>query len=85
MKLSAVAIILLSSITTSFAGNFTPIPKIKIAQTTCLDNCQRAFVLCLGVCGSNCTSLSNNRPAVSRNCDVEQAICQRGCQFTPGG
>jgi hypothetical protein len=42
-------------------------------------------VLCLSVCGSNCTSLSNNRPAVSRNCDVEQAICQRGCQFTPGG
>ena len=46
MKLTVAAIILLSSIATSFAGNFTPIPKNKIAQA-CNDACQNAFDLCV--------------------------------------
>ena len=40
LRLRAAAIILLSSITISFAGNFTPIPKNKIAQGGCALNCQ---------------------------------------------
>ena len=40
------AIILLSSATISFAGNFTPIPKIKIVQTGCAASCQNNFTVC---------------------------------------
>jgi len=45
MKLSVAAILLFSSIATSFAGNFTPIPKNKIVQS-CAVNCQNSFDLC---------------------------------------
>ena len=43
------AIILLSSATISFAGNFTPIPKIKMAQTGCAASCQNNFNVCVNL------------------------------------
>ena len=44
----AVAIILLSS-TFSFAGNFTPIPKNKVAQIGCSTQCENLFNLLAGL------------------------------------
>jgi hypothetical protein len=85
LGLSAAAIILLSSITISFADNFTPIPKNKIAQGGCALNCQNLFNQCIQLCGSSCVSTSSNRLPVSRNCDVEQALCLQGCRSIPGG
>ena len=43
------AIILLSSATISFAGNVTPIPKIKIVQTGCAASCQNNFNVCVNL------------------------------------
>jgi hypothetical protein len=85
LRLSAAAIILSSSITICLAGNFTPVPKNKIAQGGCALNCQVLFNQCLQLCGSNCFSTSSNRLPVSRNCDVEQIICLQGCRVVPGG
>ena len=85
MKLAAAAIILLSSITTGLAGNFTPIPKNKIVQNFCFNNCQLTFLLCLSVCGNSCTSTSANKPVTSRNCDFELEACQRGCLSSRSG
>ena len=85
MKLSVAAVILFSSITFGFAGNFTPTPKNKIAQGGCALNCQALFNQCLQVCGSNCSSFSTNKPATARNCDVERDFCLQGCRATPGG
>ena len=85
LRLSAAAIILLSSITISFAGNFTPIPKNKIAQGGCALNCQTLFNQCIQLCGSSCVSTSSNRLPASRNCDFEQAQCLQGCRSIPGG
>jgi hypothetical protein len=87
MKLGATLIILFYfSITTSFAGNFTPIPKSKIAQSgACAANCQSLFNLCLQLCGSSCLSTSTNRLPVTRNCDFERDACLRGCEGQRGG
>ena len=85
MKQVVAAIILLSSITTSFAGNFTPIPKNKIAQFNCAANCQTLFNQCLQLCGNSCLSTSINRLPVSRNCDVERDLCILSCQGQRGG
>jgi hypothetical protein len=79
MKLSAAAIIFFSSITISFAGNFTPVPKNKIAQSGCSTACQNLFNVCLQVCGGNCLSTSPNKPAVGRNCDIEELLCLQNC------
>ena len=91
LKLGAAAIILFSSITISVAGSFTPIPKNKIAQSSCASQCQNFFNLCLLVCGQFCTSdvinnLTNltNKPVVYRNCDLERAVCVRNCPATGG-
>ena len=82
MKLIGVAIILALSITTAFAGT-APIRK-KVAQdTSCFTNCAVAFNLCLQVCGSGCTAFSGVKPAVSRNCDNEQSLCQLRCAAAP--
>ena len=71
MKLSAAAIILFSSTTISFAGNFTPIAKGKIVQSqACFNNCNTAFDLCVrlnsAVLSSEIANLSSapvRRPA----------------------
>ena len=87
MKQIVAAIILLSSITTSFADNFTPIPKNKIAQSqfNCSANCQILFNQCLQLCGFSCVSTSTNRLPVSRNCDVERDLCFLSCSGQRGG
>ena len=46
MKLGVAAIILFSSVATGFAGNVTPIPKMKIVQTGCAASCQNNFTVC---------------------------------------
>jgi hypothetical protein len=85
LRSSAAAIIFLSSFTISFAGNFAPIQKNKIAQGGCALSCQTLFNQCIQLCGSSCVSTSTNRLPVSRNCDVEQALCLQGCRGVPGG
>jgi hypothetical protein len=85
MKLTVAAVILFTSVTTSFSGNFTPIPKNKVAQAGCFTTCQIQFQLCLAVCGNACLSTSSTRPGVSRNCDFELEACQRGCLSSRSG
>jgi hypothetical protein len=86
MKLTFAAVILFTSVITSFAGNFTPIPKNKVAQTqSCSANCQFAFLLCLQICGNACVSTALNRLPASRNCDFELEACQRGCLSSRSG
>jgi hypothetical protein len=71
------AIILFSSATMSFAGNFTPVPKNKIVQSqSCLNNCQTAFDLCVRL---------NSGSIVVRNCQSELSSCQTACQLNPRG
>jgi hypothetical protein len=77
MKLSAAAIILFSSTTLSFAGNFTPIPKGKIVQSqACFNNCNTAFDLCVRL---------NSGSIVVRNCQSELSFCQTACQLRTSG
>jgi hypothetical protein len=86
MKLTVAAVILFTSVTTSFAGNFTPIRKNKVAQSSsCFTTCQIAFQLCLAVCGNACVSTSATKPPVTRNCDFELEACQRGCLSSRSG
>lgn len=77
MRLTAAAIILLSSTTISFAGNFTPIPKSKIAQSqACFNNCQTAFDLCVRL---------NAGSTIGRNCQSDLNFCQAACQLRTSG
>ena len=77
MKLSAAAIILFSSTTISFAGNFTPVPKGKIVQSqACFNNCNTAFDLCVRL---------NSGSIVVRNCQSELSSCQTACQLRNSG
>ena len=89
LKLGAAAIILFSfSVTASFAGNFTPIPKDKIVQNTCFDRCQSDFDLCIRLCGNSCLSsppLTGGFPQAKRNCDFELNFCQTKCLRGLGG
>src|SRR5262245_11899256 len=78
MKITVAAVILFTSVTTSFAGNFTPIPKVRVVQAACSAACQLAFQACLQVCGTGCQSLRADRPRITRNCDFELDACQRG-------
>ena len=82
MRLGIVAIILFTSVTTGLAGDFTPIPKNKIAQlgANCVVRCDNLFNLCLQLCGSSCVATSINRLPVSRNCDFERDFCLIGCR-----
>ena len=84
MKVTVAAVILFASVTTSFAGNFTPIPKNKVAQS-CLAACAIQFQVCLQLCGIACVSTSLNRLPASRNCDFELEYCQRGCRSSTSG
>ena len=95
MKLSVVAIILFASTPASFAGNFTPIPKNKIAQTSCSTKCQVLF--------DTCTRLRTPPPAppptagtqqvspvvppviIGQNCEFERDTCLRFCVVNPRG
>jgi hypothetical protein len=97
MKLSTAAIILLSSITISFAGTFAP-------ESGCVSQCLNLFDVCLKVCGNDClsTSIIINPPTTAvvptspgtptppppsvarRNCDVERDTCVRNCPTSPG-
>ena len=85
MKITVAAVILFTSVATSFAGNFTPIPKNRVAQAACSAACQLAFQACLQVCGSGCQSLRADRPRITRNCDFELDACQRGCLTSKSG
>ena len=77
MKLSAAAIILFSSTTICFAGNFTPIAKSKIVQSqACFNNCSTAFDLCVRL---------NSGSIVVRNCQSELSSCQTACQLRNSG
>ena len=94
MKLSAAMIILFASIQASFAGNFTPIPKNKIAQTACSNNCQTAFALCVRLRGIGAPppTLGTQQVApaapplvIGANCELDQAACLRACATNPRG
>jgi hypothetical protein len=76
-QLTAAAIILFCAVTTGFAGNFTPIPNNKIAQTqSCVDNCLTAFDICVRLRGNS---------TVGRSCEAEQSFCLMSCQVNPRG
>ena len=92
MKLTVAAIILLSSIATSFAGNFTPIPKNKIAQS-CSATCQNLFNLCVKLnvpppqppptAGTQQTTPTP--PLIVGNCQGDLTLCLLSCQANPRG
>jgi len=78
MKLTAAAIILFSSTTIGFTGNFTPVPKGKIVQSqACFNNCSTAFDLCV--------RLNSGSVTVVRNCQSELSVCQTACQLRNSG
>ena len=93
MKLSVAAIILFSSIATSFAGNFTPIPKNKIVQTGCAVACQSNFDVCvrLRIPPTPPPTVGTQQVAppaplvVGPNCEGELNICLLRCQANPRG
>jgi hypothetical protein len=94
MKLSAAAIILFCSIATSFAGNFTPIPKNKIVQNACLNNCQIQFDLCVRLRGTATRPPTVGTqqvapppipPINSPNCEFDRDFCLRKCALNPNG
>ena len=66
MKLTVAAIILLSSIATSFAGNFTLIPKNKIVQA-CAVTCQNNFDLCVNLTFPASTAANGRHPTNNAN------------------
>jgi hypothetical protein len=93
LRLSAAAIILSSSITISFAGNFTPIPKNKIAQF-CAVNCQNAFSLCVQLSAPPATppptvgtqQVTPTVPLViGPDCQANLNLCLLSCQANPKG
>src|SRR5262245_53875430 len=99
MKPSVAAIILFSSIATSFAGNLTPIPKNKIAQTACPDKRQSAFDLCIRLRGTSPSQpivtpgttpstppiVASPGPGIGPNCEMDRDLCLRSCQVNPRG
>jgi hypothetical protein len=94
MKLSAAAIMLLCSVATSFAGNFTPNPKNKVVQNVCSTNCQNAFELCVRLRGTGTPppTVGTQQVApqtaplvVGSNCEFERDTCQRHCVLNPRG
>lgn len=92
MKLTVAAIILLSSIATSFAGNFTLIPKNKIVQA-CAVACQNNFDLCVKLnipppqppptVGTQQTTPT--LPLVIGNCQGDLNLCLLSCRANPRG
>jgi hypothetical protein len=94
MKLSAATIILFASIPTSFAGNFTPIPKNKIVQNACFTNCRTAFDLCVRLRGTGAPppTVGTQQVApttaplvVGANCELDRAYRLRACTSNPRG
>jgi hypothetical protein len=92
MKFSVAAVVLFSSIATSFAGNFTPIPKNKIVQV-CAVNCQTAFDLCVKLSAPpplppptvGTQQTTPTVPLVVGNCEGDLKICLLVCQANPRG
>ena len=94
MNLGVAAIILFSSIATSFAGNFTPIPKNKIVQNACSFNCQNNFDVCVRLrvpppppptAGTQQVGPSTPPLIVGPNCEADRNICLLACQTNPRG
>ena len=91
MKVVGAPIILFCSVVTSFAGNFAPIPKNKIAQS-CAVTCQNNFDLCAKLrtpppppptTGTQQTTPSV--PLVVGNCEGDLKLCLLVCQTNPRG
>jgi hypothetical protein len=101
MKLNVAAIILFSSVATSFAGNFTPIPKNKVVQNLqlCSAKCQNNFALCVQLRGTQFQPIvtpgttPSTPPTISTtpalgigpNCEGDQNLCLLSCQANPRG
>ena len=95
MKLGLVAIILFASTPASFAGNFTPIPKNKIAQTQCSTKCQVLFDTCDRLrtppppppptAGTQQVSPVVPPVIIGQNCEFERDTCLRACVANPKG
>src|SRR5262245_43498881 len=93
MKPVVTAIILFASIQTSFAGNFTPIPKNKTAQIVdCTAGCGFTFDTCVRVRGTGGPSptaagtagtqqvATPTRPIIiGPSCEFDRDACLRGC------
>jgi hypothetical protein len=88
MKLTVAAIILLASIPASFAGNFTPIPKNKIAQVDCSPSCLAAFDTCVRLRGTGGPPPTVGTQQVATPvvttiigplCEADRDACLRGC------
>ena len=88
------AIILLSSATISFAGNFTPIPKNKIVQTGCGGMCQNNFAVCVQlnvpppvpppIAGTQQVTPTAPLP-IGPDCAANLKVCLLLCQGQPRG
>ena len=94
MKLVAATIILFMSTEASFAGNFTPIPKNKLAQTPCATSCQVLFDTCArlrapppppATAGTQQVAPQTPSVVIGPNCEFEQAACLRACVTSPRG
>src|SRR5262249_48605529 len=97
MKQSVAAIILFSSIATSFAG--TPIPNNKVVQDvqSCSVKCQNNFTLCVQLRGTQFVPpvapgstpttppaiVARPAPGIGPNCEMDQDLCLRSCQVNP--
>ena len=87
------AIILLSSATISFAGNFTPIPKVKMAQTGCAASCQNNFNVCVNLNApppvppiAGTQQVTPSAPLlIGPDCAAYLKICLLLCQGQPRG
>jgi hypothetical protein len=71
-----------------FAGNFTPIPKNKIAQVDCSPSCLAAFDTCVRVRGvpTPPPTVGTQQVApptvplvIGPNCEFDRDACLRGC------
>ena len=93
MKLSVAAITLFSSVATSFAGNVTPIPKMKIAQTGCAAACQNNFNVCVNLNSpppvppiAGTQQVTPTAPLlIGPDCAAYLRICSLLCQGQPRG
>ena len=93
MKLGVAAIVLFSSVATSFAGNVTPIPKMKIAQTGCAAACQNNFNVCVNLNApppvppiAGTQQVTPSAPLlIGPDCAAYLKICSLLCQGQPRG
>jgi hypothetical protein len=75
MKYSLALLIFMGSVSSGIAGDFTPAPGSRFAESTCLPLCARQLQSCQKQCqaGQKCDK-----------CESDQAACIAGCRRTGG-